>query len=440
VSGPRLLARIFEEVAARIDGAALVAGALSGEPFGSRLHVLALGKVAGPMLAGLSRALGGPDRIAGGLLVAPADRLPDPVRVPANVQCLAGDHPVPAERSVRAGEAIARFVGQLRPPDQLLVLLSGGGSALAVAPPPGLSFEDKRAATTAVARGGAAIGQLNTVRKHLSAIKGGQLGAAAQVPVQVYALSDVIGNDPGTIASGPFSADPTTFQQALSLLDQHAPGAAPAARAWLARGAAGELPETPKPGDPRLSRVRYQILAGPERVTVEARTRVLAAGVQAGELSFLSGSDVQTLASEYGGRARAEAAAPAPARGLIGNGEPTIVVRGSGRGGRATHLALLMAREIAGLEQVAFLAAGTDDRDGSTSASGAVVDGQSWRRMIEQGLDPEGALDACDSARPLEAAGCLVRGPGTSNLLDLHLLSIGWPQVGEHVGEHVATR
>jgi hydroxypyruvate reductase len=426
VSGPQLLRQVFDQVAARIDGGALVAEALAGQKLGpERVQVLALGKVAGPMVAGLLRALGDPACMAGGLLVAPADRLPDPAQLPAGLRCLAGDHPVPGAGSVQAGAALARFVSQLRPPDRLLVLLSGGGSALAVAPPADLSFEDKRAATTAVARGGAGIAALNTVRKHLSAIKGGQLGAAAAVPVQVVALSDVIGNDPGTIASGPFSPDPTTFAQALVVLDQHAPGAAPAARAWLARGAAGALPETPKPGDPRLDRITYRILAGPERVPVEARAWLRAAGYETGDLAWQTEEPVESLAADYGRRAREEAGRGGRPRVLIGNGEPTIVVRGSGTGGRATHLALLVARAIAGLPEVAFLAAGTDDRDGNGSASGAVVDGGTWSRIIEQGLDPQAALDGCDSARPLQSAGCLVRGPGTSNLLDLHLLSIG---------------
>jgi glycerate-2-kinase len=108
----------------------------------------------------------------------------------------------------------------------------------------------------------------------------------------------------------------------------------------------------------------------------------------------------------------------------VGNGEPTITVTGDGRGGRATHLALAVAQQIAGLPNVAFLAAGTDDRDGSSSASGAAVDGTTWQRAITAGLDPRGSLDRCNSEAPLEALGCLVRGPGTSNLLDLHILGI----------------
>ena len=207
LSQGQLLRRIFLEVAERIDGARLVEGALDIH-VGSEtpLQVLALGKVAGPMVAGLLRGLDSSQRLEAGLVIAPEDRLPAPGQLPAQFRLLPADHPIPSERSLAAGEAVRRFVSQLRAPSHLLVLLSGGGSALAVLPRPGLTLDDKRAATRAVARGGATISELNTVRKHLSALKGGQLGLACQVPVRVLALSDVVGNDPGTIASGPVLA------------------------------------------------------------------------------------------------------------------------------------------------------------------------------------------------------------------------------------------
>ena len=425
VSPPELLRRIFLEVASRIDGARLVEQALASlDRAAAPTHVLALGKVAGPMVEGLLRALG-PAGPTAGLVVAPPGRMPAPERLGAGFELLEADHPAPSERSWRAGQAVRAFVTRRRPPDRLMVLLSGGGSALVVLPADGLSLEDKRAATTAVARGGATIAQLNTVRKHLSSLKGGQLGACAQVPTRVLALSDVVGNDPATIASGPFSANPSTFAEALAILDARAPGAAPAARALLTRGVAGELPETPKPGDPRLDHIQYQRVAGPELVPEQAAAAAAAGGCQPGVLALHTEAEVQALALDYGLRARAEAGRPGKPRLLIGNGEPTIVVRGGGQGGRATHLALLVAREIAGLENVAFLAAGTDDRDGSAPASGAVVDGQTWPRALALGRDPLAALAECDSAEPLRALGCLVRGPGTSNLLDLHLLAVG---------------
>jgi len=191
-------------------------------------------------------------------------------------------------------------------------------------------------------------------------------------------------------------------------------------------GAAGHAPETPKPGDRRLAHVRYEILAGPERVPAEARALVEAQGWTAGLLSRDTEARVEALAEGYGERARHEAGAGGRTRVFIGNGEPSVVLSGDGpgRGGRATHLALACARELAGLDGVAFLAAGTDDRDGNTDVSGAVVDGRTWPDAVAAGLDPAAALAAFDSERPLRALGCLVRGPGTSNLLDLHLLAV----------------
>jgi glycerate 2-kinase len=422
------LVEVFAQVAARIDGAALVRQRVTGagpalcDP-GGRLHLLALGKVAAPMVDGVLATLGA-DVVAGGLVIGPAGRLGLRAGACPPLALMAADHPTPTERSLAAGQAARRLVGALDAEDHLLVLLSGGGSALAAVPAGPLTLADKTAATRLVARSGATIHELNAVRKHLSALKGGQLGLLTRARTTVLALSDVVGNDPGTIASGPFSPDPTRFADALALLDRAGAGA-PAARGWLAQGAAGAMPETPKPGDPRLAHVTYEILAGPERVVEEALRAVEDAGQATGLLERNTELSVPALAAAYADRAHAEATAGGAPRILVGNGEPTIVVSGDGRGGRATHLALLMARALAGRPGVAFLAAGTDDRDGNTEAAGAVVDGTTWPRALAAGLDPEGALARCDSERPLRALGCLVRGPGTSNLLDLHLLAIG---------------
>ncbi len=424
-----MLNAIFQEVAHRVDGAALVAEALSAHAaraqLPDQLAVLAVGKVAQSMFAGLLQVVD-PHRVSRGLLIVAATRQSgiDAIPLPPGTTHMVADHPTPSARSLAAATAAARFVGDLKPADHLVVLLSGGGSSLMVAPAPGLTLHDKRLTLTAVARGGATIHELNTVRKHLSAIKGGRLALATRARTTVLALSDVIGNDPATIASGPFSADPTTFAEAVALVDRFAPEAPEPPRAWLKRGAANLEPETPKPGDPRLAHVAYQIIAGPDRVPAEARRAIIARGCQPGLLSQDTELPVPALAAAYGDRARREATSGGAQRILVGNGEPRIVVTGNGRGGRATHLALLMARELAGLPGTTFLAAGTDDRDGSSDASGAVVDGTTWQRAEAAGLDPSGALARNDSDRPLAALGCLIRGPGTSNLLDLHLLGI----------------
>jgi glycerate 2-kinase len=418
------LTDIYLEVARRVDGAALLREALTVHQDllpGGRWNLLAVGKAAFPMFEGLASATG-IDRIARGLIVAPQTCFPNDWQEPARVRAMISDHPDPSARSVAAAKAARELVTGLRADDSLVVLLSGGGSAALAAPADGLTLEDKRATANAVARGGATIGELNAVRKHLSVIKGGQLALATRAPTVVLTLSDVVGNDPSTIASGPFSADSTTFAEALAIVRRLAPDAPASVIHRLEQGATGALPETPKPGDPRLAHVRYAVLAGPERVAAEARQAIQAAGVATGQLSSNIEDPVPHVAAMYGSRARAERSIGARPRVLVGNGEPAIVVRGHGRGGRATHLALMMAREIAGLSNVSFLAAGTDDRDGASDASGAVIDGATWTRAVAAGLDPAGALERSDSATPLEALGCLVRGPGTSNLLDVHLL------------------
>jgi hydroxypyruvate reductase len=421
------LAAVFNEVARRVDGAALLRRALAEDPDAlgrGPLRALSIGKVAFPMLEGLLASIG-PQRFSRGLVVAPATRFPKHPSLPDGFTALVSDHPDPSERSMAAGRAALELTSHVPRNETLVVLLSGGSSAAMALPTGDLSLEDKRATTKLVARAGASIAELNTVRKHLSAIKGGRLAASAHAPTRVFALSDVVGNDPATIGSGPFSADPSTFAQALAIIERLAPAAPARAIEHLRRGAAGLLEETPKPGDPRLAHCSYRLVAGPERVVDEALDFARSTGAETGALSRNTEATVSELAALYGRRAREEAAIGGRSRIFVGNGEPTIVVTGHGNGGRATHLALEVAREIAGIANVSFLAAGTDDRDGATDGSGAVVDGTTWRRAEEAGLHPAGALAHCDSATPLQVLGCIVRGPGTSNLLDLHLLGVG---------------
>ncbi len=421
------LTGIFLEVARRVDGAALVRAAVGADPWpvpAGPIYVLSVGKVAFPMFDGLTSAIG-PEHVSGGLVVAPETCFPASPRLAAGVAAMASDHPEPSERSFAAGRAAMALLARLLPSDTLVVLLSGGASAALAVPADGLSLDDKRSTARSVAKAGARISELNAVRKHLSAIKGGQLALRTSAAVVVLALSDVVGNDPGAIGSGPFSPDPTTFAEAAAIVARFAPEAAPRARDHLRLGAAGALGETPKPGDPRLGHVHFRIVAGPERVADEAHDIVEGRGLGSGVLVRDTERAVDDLAIAYGRIARSEAASAGPPRVLIGNGEPSIAVRGLGRGGRATHLALAMAREIAGLRGVSFLAAGTDDRDGATDASGAVVDHTTWAQAKRLGLDPAGALARFDSEAPLKALGCLVRGPGRSNLLDLHLLEVG---------------
>lgn len=412
-----LYARVTEEVA----GDVLVARHAQSLPrSGRRRHVLGLGKVAVPMWRGLVR-IAGATPVASALLIT-TEGGPDAAAPGCDV--LPSDHPEPSERSEAAALRAQSFVRALHPEDELVVLLSGGGSALMAQPLPGLTLDEKRRATRAVARAGASIHELNAVRKHLSAVKGGRLALACPAPVLVLAMSDVVGSDPGTVASGPFSADSSRFADAWDILRARVPDGVPTEVVdTLQAGIAGRIPETPKPGDARLSHVTYEVIAGPEDVRRAAARAVRAAGWADVPLAADTEMDVARLAELYALEAQRILVQGTRAIG-VGNGEPTLVVRGQGRGGRATHLALEVARRIAGLGRVAFLAAGTDARDGSASGAGAVVTSTTWGEALAAGLDPAGALAACDSGTLLAQLGCIVQGPGTSNLLDLHLLLV----------------
>ncbi len=292
------LVKIFLEAAHRVDEKSLVADAASeqGLPRNSRrTHVLAIGKVAFPMFEGLQSALPN-SRFASCLIVAPQTRFPADPRLPTGATAIASDHPTPSARSLAAGRAALDFVSAIPATDQLIVLLSGGGSAALVMPAGDLSLEEKLAVTSAVARAGATITELNTVRKHLSAIKGGHLALTTHAPTTVLALSDVVGNDPGTIASGPFSADASTFLDATSVLARLAPHLTGGAVDHLRRGASGALPETAKPGDPSLSHVAYRILAGPDRVVEEACRAAESMGLATGALDRNTEEAVYILA------------------------------------------------------------------------------------------------------------------------------------------------
>ncbi len=437
------LARVFREVAARIDGERLVGEMVDGDPaFAAATDVLAVGKVALPMVRGLIRRIDArewPRRI---LAVIPERTFGEAMdetaaTLPSQTQLCAADHPHPSERSVEAARAARMFVRAVGDgmPGRLLVLLSGGASSLLCGPANGLAWQDKRDAVAAVARAGATIRELNVVRKHLSSIKGGRLALDTSLPIAVRALSDVIGDDPATIGSGPFTPDPSTFANAVAVVDRLRAQLPAAARAHLQRGARGEIPDTPKPGTAELAHVDYRVVAGPARVVEEARAAIGRQACAAGVLALAVEETVEVHAAAIGARVRRELGVAPAAPGqvpriLVGNGEPRVVLPATaGRGGRATHLALLVARELAQLPEpqrsrVAFLAAGTDDRDGNTDVSGAIVDGTTWERARARGLDPEAALRAFDSLPVLAAIGDTLRGPGTSNLLDLHLLHL----------------
>lgn len=406
------LRRVYAAVLDRVDGAALVAPVAAALPPADA--VLAVGKASVAMLDGLVAAGRAPAR---GLLVAAPRALPPGYRPPPGIALAVGEHPEPGPGSLAAGRAALALAEAIDPDETLLVLLSGGASALCAAPAAGLTGAELAATTRALLDGGVEIGALNAVRKHLSAISGGRLAARCRGRVVGLVLSDVVGDDLATIASGPLSPDPSTHADALAAVGALlVPGAV---RAHLAAGAEGRVAETPKPGDPCFSRVDLRLVGSPAQVPDLAAAAASGEGLAARVVDVGVQGEVEAVAAAWAARA----ARIGPGAAWVGGGEPTVTVRGDGIGGRCTHLALRVARAIAGRPDLAFLAAGTDDRDGRAEVAGAVVTGATWGEALARGLDPEAALARYDSATVLAALGCGVPGRARSNLLDVHLLA-----------------
>ncbi len=411
---------IFRAGVAAADPQAATAAAL-GEldlqagPDG-RTAAFAVGKAAFGMAEAAAAALGDRLRAADALLVTHDEA----VRL-GRFEALRSGHPLPDERGLAAAREVERRAAALGRGDLALVLISGGASALLPAPVPGIALADKLETTRLLIRGGATIHELNAVRKHLSTTKGGGLLRQLRpARVVTLALSDVIDDDPSAIGSGPTAPDPSTFEDALDVFARRgALDTCPApVRERLEAGGRGELEETPKPGDSIFDEAVYRIVGG-NRTSVGAMVAACGDGVEV-EPAPLEGE-----ARDVGAKlARRFAGAPPPAA-WVGGGETTVTVRGAGKGGRNQELALAFALEAAkgplgGQPGWAFLAAGTDGRDGPTDAAGGLVDASTVERMRTAGVDPVAALADNDSYRALDAASALLRTGATgTNVADI---------------------
>ncbi|MHB1024243.1 MAG: glycerate kinase type-2 family protein [Desulfobacteria bacterium] len=418
--------------ALRVEGDAVVldaAGVRAAIPLSSlwKIHLVGAGKAGRAMGEAALAALG--KRVAGGVIAVPrgAEGQSGPVRFAA------AGHPVPDIFSLAAAREILSLLESARKGDLVVALVSGGGSAMLSAPVAGITMEEKAETFRILLRAGADIASFNAVRKHLSEVKGGLLTRAAQ-PATVWALllSDVPGDDLSVIASGPFSPDPTTFSDAIGVLERYGIYyAVPSAvRRHLAEGAAGTLPETPKPDDSAFLGT-ISALLGTNRTAMDAAAMRTAQDRDAASTAivllpgFLQG-EARECARTFCARLRkaAEALSPGHAVVMIAGGETTVNVLGSGKGGRNQEFALAAAVEIAGQEAMAVLAAGTDGIDGPTDAAGAYVDGTTVARASSLGLDPAAHLSRNDAYPFFEALGDLVvTGPTGTNVADL---AIGW--------------
>ena len=394
----------------------------------ARVVVVGAGKASGAMAAAAEEAWG--ERVAEGLVVVKDGNL-----VPTRrIRLVEAGHPVPDERGAQAARDILALVKRAGADDLVLVLVSGGASALTPAPAAPITLADKQAVTRLLLAAGADINQLNAVRKHCSVFKGGQLArAAAPARVSALLLSDVIGDPPDVIGSGPTAPDASTFREALAILARFelTSSAPPSVRERLERGAAGEVSETPKPDDPIFDRVTNVVIGDNQLVVNAAAARAAALGFAPHVLTrSLHGEardvarDLVALGREIAG-GRGPIAAPAC---VIAGGETTVTVRGQGTGGRCQEFALAAALELEGHPHMLVLAAGTDGTDGPTDAAGAIADADTARRARHQHLDPRIHLDTNNSNPIFAKLGDLVvTGPTNTNLQDLYLILIASP-------------
>lgn len=390
-----------------------------------RVLVVGAGKASGAMARAAEEALA--DLPVEGLVIVKTTGPGD-----GRVRLVEAGHPIPDTRGWTAAAEIRRLVEAAGPDDLVLCLMSGGGSALAPLPVAGLSLADKQTVTRLLLEAGATINELNAVRKHLSRLKGGQLArAAAPAPVVALLLSDVIGDPPDVIASGPTTADPTTFADSLAILDRYRlRGRVPqAARRHLESGAAGTMVETPKPGDPQLAGVTNVVIGNNSLVVEAALAEARRRGYAPLLLSRSTQGEAREVARVFAAVLEevARSARPVGRPGcVLLAGETTVTVRGSGRGGRCQEFALAVAPALTRLEGTVVLAAGTDGTDGPTDAAGAVVDATTAARARAAGLDPDRTLADNDSYHFFRALGDLVMtGDTQTNLLDLYLGLLG---------------
>jgi len=396
------------------------------DPTKGRTLVLGAGKAGGAMAAAVD-ALWPPQAQLSGLVVARYDHVPPAYKAnPGRIEVVEAAHPVPDEAGRRAAQRIAELTRGLGADDLVLCLISGGGSALLSMPAPGLTLEDKQAVNKALLASGAAIDEMNCVRKHLSAIKGGRLAAmCAPAKVVTLVISDVPGDDPAVIASGPTVPDPTSCADALAILKRYGIEVPPAARAGLESGAF----ETPKPGDPRFAGHQVHLIATPQQSLEAAAALARAQGVDAHILSDEIEGESREVGKVHAALARAVARRGAPfARPcvILSGGETTVTVKAKGgRGGRATEFLLGCAIALQGEPGVHVLAADTDGIDGVEDNAGAIVTPSTLARAAGLKLKAADFLDRNDAYNFFAPLGDLVvPGPTFTNVNDFRALLV----------------
>lgn len=394
-----------------------------------RIRVIGFGKACAPMARAIHAMLA--DRLTDGVVIVKYGHTePDTARLNP-IKLVEAGHPIPDDNSLRHTQAITSLLADSTDRDLILCLISGGGSALFEQPAPGLSLADIQALTAHLLAAGATIREINTLRKHLSAVKGGQLARLAQPATLIsLILSDVGGDAPENIASGPTAPNPDTFAMALAVLDKYhlRNHVSPAILSHLQAGLAGRHSETPKPDDPIFNNVQNLIIANNHQAIKAAAQEARRQGLNAVHFnSFLEG-EARDLGGKLADLTRTltldTALVKKPAALLFG-GESTVTLRGNGLGGRNQELALAIARLISHAPNLLVACVATDGNDGPTNAAGAFVDGQTAPRALAAGLDPQVYLDNNDSYHFFQALDDLIiTGPTNTNVNDLVLILV----------------
>lgn len=389
------------------------------------VYVIGAGKASAAMAQPLEKLLG--DRLKAGVV-----QVKYGYSVPLNIVCInEAGHPVPDEAGIHGAKQIIELLKDTGEKDLVFFLISGGGSALLPSPAKGLTMEDKQMTTKILLESGATIHEINALRKHISKVKGGRLAQLAYPSTLIsLILSDVIGDNLDSIASGPTVPDTSTFNDCLHVLNKYSirHKIPPSVFKHLERGARGEIEETPKTDDPAFQRTQNLIIGSNIVAIKAAKKKADELGYNSLIISTFIEGETKEVAKVHAAIAKeilkTNLPVPRPSC-VISGGETTVTIRGKGLGGRNQEFVLAAAIEIDGLKDVAVLSGGTDGTDGPTEAAGAIADGSTVQRAKSLGLDPEHYLRENDSYHFFRALNdLLITGPTFTNVMDLRLVMV----------------
>lgn len=418
-----LLLGSYHAALAAADPLQIVPAHLPPPPAG-RMLVVGAGKAAASMALAVEQHWPADAPLSGTVITRYRHGLPT-----TRIKVIEAGHPVPDAAGELAAAEILAEAGRLTAQDLLLVLVSGGGSSLLSLPAAGISMADLKQVTRQLLHSGAPIQSMNIVRKHLSAIQGGRLALVSRAPVLALVVSDVTGDDPTHIASGPCVADPSSYADAIAILRRHGVEPPPAIATHLERGLRGEIAETPKPGDPALAHAENRVITTAQQSLQAAAAYFRAQGITAAILGDSVTGEAREVAKVYGALARQVRDHGTPWQAplaLISGGECTVTVRNQkGRGGRCTEFLLSLAVDLDGAAGIHALACDTDGIDGSEDNAGALLAPDALHKAAARGANAAALLDANDAYGFFKATGELVvTGPTRTNVNDYRVILI----------------